>query len=265
MLHDIRMIEILPCQAHIWHFAPSDSSVAQGACFLNQEETARSARLHTPDAQKQFIHSRAFLRHVLSLYTGHAPHELAFATTATGKPYLAQNAAAVQFNLSHSHARAAVIVTQNMACGIDIEYLPKIDAAYFSLSDRIMSPQEQQHFRTLDMNGKRAFLAALWTIKEAYLKAIGLGLSYNSLTDLQIDWPERNVPGMNAPLIIDSNDPGATMRYCARTLHLNGRDADDYAGACVTDCNEREIMYFSATVESLSEFSAPITLMRSGQ
>lgn len=96
-----------------------------------------------------------------------------------GKPYLKNDN--IYFNISHSKDLIAIII-DNKECGIDIEYIDyerKID----KLIPRVLSPIEQLKFnKAVD---KYEYFYKIWTIKEAYLKYIGTGISFSTLATEQ--------------------------------------------------------------------------------
>lgn len=247
------MIKIPPHQIHLWHFIHPDAGqeidFAKG--FLVQAEIERSTKIRNPEVKAQFIYSRSFLRNVLSQYTEYEPKELSFATEDGGKPYIAQNTP-IRFNLSHTHSLSSIVVTDNIACGIDIEQSKKIGQDYLDLSPRFMNKCELEYFDTLDIVAKLSRFASIWTIKEAYIKTLGAGLSYN-LSDIHIDKLESF-----SPIIHDRNILSTQQSYSIIRLDLG----NDFVGACVIKSKADDNAYFSATINSLSAFTAPITLQR---
>ena len=93
--------------------------------------------------------------------------------TEHGKPYLSDYPD-LHFNLSHSEGITACIV-ENSECGIDCEavreYRPNVMKRAFSEKERAMIEAAPENERDM-------LFFTLWTLKEAYIKAIGKGLSY---------------------------------------------------------------------------------------
>ena len=151
------MIEITPQQIHLWHFLhPNDgqeSGIDVVDSFLDQTEIAKCTKIRNAEAKAQFIYSRAFLRNILSQYTGIKPKELSFKTGEWGKPHIAQNTP-IKFNLSHTHGLTSIVITNNIECGIDIEQTQKIGQDYLNLAPRIMDECELEYFNTLDAKPK---------------------------------------------------------------------------------------------------------------
>ncbi len=93
--------------------------------------------------------------------------------TEHGKPYLADYPD-VHFNISHSEGIAACIV-ENRQCGIDCE---KVREYRPNVMKRAFSEKEQALIEAAPENERDMLFFTLWTLKEAYIKAIGKGLSY---------------------------------------------------------------------------------------
>src|SRR5215469_7012517 len=169
-----------PEEVHVWR---TDLDAALGLIgplehVLSVDERQRATRFHRSLDRERFVLSRAFLREVLSVYVETDPAELQFAVAAGGKPALraAAGAEPVHFNLSHAEAIALLAVTAAGPVGIDIERV-RGDFEHNAIARQYFSAAEcQEYFRLGDGERPTAF-ARLWTRKEAYLKALGDGLS----------------------------------------------------------------------------------------
>lgn len=123
----------------------------------------------------RFAIGRCMLRTELALYTGLDKHALHFDYTPFGKPFLLYPHAPY-FNLSHSQD-LIVAAFSDYDLGIDIEF--ERDIRDDMITDLFFSPLEVQHLLSLPPQEKKSSFYSLWTYKEAYLKAIGLGMSYD--------------------------------------------------------------------------------------
>jgi 4'-phosphopantetheinyl transferase len=168
---------------HVWR-VPLDvaaSFVDRSYQTLSEDERERAAAISLESARAQFVVSRAVLRTILSRYVGTPPGELRFDYGPFGKPVLVPDREEVwkpvHFNLSHTKGLALVAVT-NREIGVDVECvdsrrLPdplQVAEQYLSADDCAVLGQLPAHLR------RTAFLT-IWTRKEAFAKAVGMGLS----------------------------------------------------------------------------------------
>lgn len=120
--------------------------------------------------------TRTLRRQTLADYLQVSPASLDFLIQPYGKPYLA-NFPKLQFSQSHSNDHWLLVVNQQqIAVGIDIEDKQRITAIE-PLARHILTENEFDQFQ--QTNDKQRFLLKLWTIKEAILKASGLGIRVN--------------------------------------------------------------------------------------
>ena len=207
-------------ETHIW-LARLGLSSAHGAADLgtlsaDEQERARSM---TDGPANQFLAGRALLRRVLATYLPCSPAQIEIACGPHGKPLLAGTAskANLHFNLSHSAGVAAVAIGSS-PLGIDIESLRDLSAPE-AIAARFFAPGEIRALRqSADAQRQRTFFA-LWTCKEAYLKALGGGIS-RGLASFEV---EINGQGQARLLRSDgTRDPGWTLRQLVLGSSLVG-------------------------------------------
>jgi len=145
---------------------------------INEEERARAARFLNPAHGDQFALVRGSLRCCLAAYLDIPANKIEFEFNQYGKPLIrpAQNAMALQFNVSHSHHMAVFVFTLRQRIGIDIEYMKPLKNMA-GLAQHVCSPGEWREFNALDGSQCEAAFFRLWTRKEAFIKANGQGLS----------------------------------------------------------------------------------------
>jgi 4'-phosphopantetheinyl transferase len=146
---------------------------------LADDESARAERFHFERDARRFVVARAVLRDVLGAYLGVAPRDVRFVYGPRDKPALAPpfDAAGVQFNVSHSGEIALYAVTLHRQVGVDVEQVrPLPDLAV--LAERNFSPTERGALLALPAARRPPAFFACWTRKEAYVKALGDGLSH---------------------------------------------------------------------------------------
>jgi len=82
----------------------------------------------------------------------------------------------LRFNLSHCAGLVACLVTLEVDVGVDVEDTQR-DLDRIGLADRFFSAEEAEDLRTFKGPAQRERFFAYWTLKEAYIKARGQGLS----------------------------------------------------------------------------------------
>jgi 4'-phosphopantetheinyl transferase len=164
---------------------------------LSAEEQQRAIRFRISEARQRFILARVMLRHQLGNASGVVPESLSFATGKHGKPYLDTPGLdhPPHFNLTHSGGLVALAIADDEV-GIDIENVRAIAMAQ-RLAHRFFSPEERKHVFELEGEARdRAFLR-IWTQKEAYLKATGLGVGM-PLRGVETEPNPAKPPGLRA-------------------------------------------------------------------
>ena len=155
---------------HCWQ---ADLTQPLDESCLSAAERARQARLRTPLLQRTYGRAHAFARQVLAGYAGVAPAHLAFGTDAHGKPTLAGGP---HFNLAYRAGRALLALSDAGPVGADVEATqPLADAG--ALVRQLFSMNEQAALAAVGPASWWPLFYRLWTRKEAYAKALGLGLT----------------------------------------------------------------------------------------
>jgi 4'-phosphopantetheinyl transferase len=150
----------------------------QLACLLSADEKARAARYQFEHLQKSFIVARGMLRIFLASYLDLQPEQLGFTYLPAGKPQLAENLKKrIYFNLAHSHEFVLYAFSPNRNVGIDIEHIRPIDDIE-QIAQRTFSAIENYELKRLPPEQILEGFFNCWTRKEAYIKAIGDGLSF---------------------------------------------------------------------------------------
>jgi 4'-phosphopantetheinyl transferase len=164
----------------LFYARPAD--VAQGpakaACeaILTGEERARRDRFVFEKNRVEFLATRALARTVLAAYTGLAREAVRFAIDAHGKPALDPAPPGLSFNLSNALTLVVCAVTDASSIGVDVEPLARADQVHRVASD-VFTTTERAELASLDAAGANRRAVELWTLKEAYMKARGLGMA----------------------------------------------------------------------------------------
>jgi 4'-phosphopantetheinyl transferase len=164
----------------IWS-APLDLSAALVDDFfatLSADERQRAARFGTEQLRSRFIAGRGRLRAILAQYLEAVPAEIQFEYEGRGKPALAKpwKSRGLHFNLSHSHGWALLAVADREV-GADVEQLRPMQNME-RLVERYFGDAEIAQWRQLPQDARPLGFFHGWTRKEAWLKAVGSGLSF---------------------------------------------------------------------------------------
>jgi 4'-phosphopantetheinyl transferase len=180
--------ESLGNEVHIWCLSVKSciDDISNLAETLSEDELVRAARFHSDRHKNNYIISHGSLRVLIGHYLNIEPQDLRFRHERSGKPSLDPHYHAdsdLKFNLSHSQDLSLFAFTFGCEIGIDCEHirqLPDADA----IVERFFSKQEIEYFTALPEDKKELAFFASWTRKEAYIKALGSGLSMplNSFT-----------------------------------------------------------------------------------
>ena len=196
--------------------------LARLVALLSVDERERMGRFHFEHHRQRYAAAHGQLRLILSAYLACSPTQLRFMTGHYGKPAL-QDGSDVCFNLSHAGDQMLVGVVRGRAIGVDIEQI-RPDFATTEIAASYFSSAEQGAFQAVpDAQKPQAFFNA-WTRKEAFIKAIGQGLSF-PLGDFDVTL----VPGEPARLLAVRGSTEEAARW-----QMWGWDAGDgYAAAVV--------------------------------
>jgi 4'-phosphopantetheinyl transferase len=153
----------------------SDSVLSEFEAVLSQDELARAARFRFEHLRRSFLVTHGAQRLLLGRYLRIAPANIRFIYSATGKPSISETSN-IRFNLSHSGDLALLAVTLDCDLGIDVEQtrsLPELA----NIAERYFSRDETSELMSLPAEQRERAFFACWTRKEAYIKAVGDGLS----------------------------------------------------------------------------------------
>ncbi len=143
---------------------------------LSSEERTKANSFVYEHLRRRYVLARGILRLLISRYIDISPETICFDYTFYGKPFC-KNAPDFHFNMSHSGDGLAYIFSFNHEVGIDIELINE-DLSLESLILQVMSPTERQEFHKLKDAQRLEFFYDTWTLKESFLKAVSIGLSY---------------------------------------------------------------------------------------
>jgi 4'-phosphopantetheinyl transferase len=229
------MTILSPAEVHIWTARLPSALPPDVATTLSREECARASCFYRTADRFRYVFAHAVLRDVLSRYLDCPPSDIRFGKNPFGKPFLDEtNGGRVpEFNLSHAGGLVLVGVCESRRVGIDVEEIRLMDDLS-SIAKSHYTPQECAFiFTQVPKNQARAFFRC-WTRKEAYVKALGEGLSIplNSFdTHMQ---PDPGISSHNRPRSAD----GASWQLADINV------PDGYMAAVAVETGMDRLVYF---------------------
>jgi 4'-phosphopantetheinyl transferase len=176
----------------------TDDQIGELLSLLSTEEKARAQRLKIAEKKNQFIITRGRLRQILGKYLNSDPRAFKFDYATHGKPYLEERwqGHEISFNVTHSHNYILIAMSLDHQLGIDIEKI-RHDRDHTALARRFFSKREQAELTTLSEEVKIRAFYSCWARKEAFVKAVGDGITYGLDTfDVSV-YPDVGKPSLN--------------------------------------------------------------------
>ena len=189
--------------------------------WLDAAELARADRFSFDRDRDRFINRRALVRAVLARYLESPPADIQIRVASHGRPELA-GGGDLSFNVSHSDGLALVAVAYGHSVGVDIERLRPVPDG-LELARGLFHQRELEALESVPESQRSAAFLAIWTRKEAIVKADGRGLS--------IPLDRFDV------LPLDGHDTGRPrgQRGNLPFVFTDLRASDDWIGAVVLD------------------------------
>ena len=175
-------LTLAPDEVHVWHASPEQIAqperLAQYESLLSAEERERQRRFVRPIDALHYLVAHALVRTALSQYADVAPQDWRFDSNKYGRPQVAEPAAArdLQFNLSHTTGLVACGIAWRREIGVDVEDLKRAELS-LNVADRYFSPPEAAELKSQPVERQPERFFEYWTLKEAYIKARGVGMS----------------------------------------------------------------------------------------
>lgn len=210
--------------------------VDSSAQLLSSEERERVSRFHGAADRNRFRVTHTAMRMILAQYLNVGPQELSFSSDIGVKPELASQFkdTGIQFNLSHSSELALLAVARGAKVGIDVERInPQFPID--EISERFFSAAEISTLNALPAEEKVEAFFSCWTRKEAYIKAIGKGLSV-PLDSFEVAFGSAR----SAALVAIRNNPAELSRWSMYELKVPA----GYKGALVVEGTVDRIRQF---------------------
>jgi 4'-phosphopantetheinyl transferase len=169
-------------EIHVWFAHPEHATnsarLDQYRSILSTQETTRYRRFHFPADRHRYLVSHALVRETLSKYIDIPPADWCFSHGEHGRPEIANPATpALRFNLTHTAGLAACVVTLSDDCGIDAEQIAERHNPV-GVAKRMFSEAETRELEQLEGQTYLEYFFTGWTLREAYVKALGIGISF---------------------------------------------------------------------------------------
>lgn len=168
-------------ELHLWRVSLNQPAEVYRACFdtLTPDESEKAGRFRFDRHRQQFVVARGALRAVLGHYLDRPPGQLRFAYSPFGKPEVEgeEGRDCLRFNLSHAEGVALIALTRGREVGVDVEAVRE-EFPGMEIAERFFSGREIETLRAMPEGARSAAFFLYWTRKEAYIKALGEGLSH---------------------------------------------------------------------------------------
>jgi 4'-phosphopantetheinyl transferase len=168
-------------EIHVWsqQLTRTQREIASFRRLLSADELERATRFRFENSRSDYIISRGTLRHLLGLYLSANAEDLRFEYSAYGRPGLHADThgRTLDFNVSHSGGIVLLGFSRGRRVGVDVEKIRR-DFETSEIAERFFSTAERDSLRLLPVEQRHEAFFRCWTSKEAFIKALGGGLSH---------------------------------------------------------------------------------------
>jgi 4'-phosphopantetheinyl transferase len=211
----------MTARVDIWHVrtdAVHDTRTLEVcAGLMAASEKTRHSRFVFERNRHEYLVTRGLARGVLATYVDRPPRELSFVLTEHGRPLL-EDSADVRFNLTNTVELVACAVSRGREVGVDAEPLARADDI-LEIATTVFTDGERQGLATLSLPARRRRAVELWTLKEAYMKARGLGMSL-PVEKIELVFPSEAEGGPTLRFFPPVDD--VPSRWTLSTLEIDG-------------------------------------------
>ncbi len=214
--------------------------------FLSADEYCRMMKFRFLKDKIRFGIGRYSLKLLLSTFEDSIPSFIVFEISKFGKPHLKDNPSKLQFNLSHSGKYLLIGIAKEYQIGVDTEvYNNTIN--HSTLANSVFSKSEQEALNSLENNKQMYGFYNCWSLKESFIKAIGLGLQ------IPLDLFSVKLDGSYAEnaLISTEWDPTLMDMLVSKNIFID----TDYSAAYTCHHSINEVFYFDLTPYLLSKLN----------
>jgi len=229
-------LQLSPGHIDLWsaHLDLPEEQIKVFAKTLDRDEIARAEKFNFPDKYCEYVVTRGLLRLALALVAKMEPEDFQFDYTEHNKPGLKKNdnPEGIAFNVSHSHDYALVAIGVNRNIGVDVEKVRE-SLDHEKLAQRFFSTAEYAALMQTPVLQRARVFYTIWTRKEAFVKAIGKGISFG-LSEFDVTTDE--------PALLKTHwDPEAALQWKMATIHME----ENYRAALVSDGGEFALRHWT--------------------
>lgn len=190
-----------PPNIDVWFYEPAACTEKADELIhtLSSDEQACAKNSRRRDG---YIKQKAALRRILSSYLAEAPHQIKLSKTAEGKPYI--EGEPLQFSVSHSQNLWVCAVGYTDSLGVDIECIKRV-RDLSGIATRYFHPDESAAFQLLGEAKQPSYFYSRWTLKEAFLKALGCGIA-GGLHHINIKTAERTSRATLSAALLEAHE-----------------------------------------------------------
>ena len=212
---------------HLWWLplTLNESQHQQALLLLNDAQRNKYQRRNTPILKERYLAGRYFLYTLLAHYTNVDAKTIILEYSRFNKPYLKANPQPIQFNYTDTNGYGLFAFSNTVELGIDVEQCSRT-GAFSSIVRKRFTDQEQEYVTNRQGNIDTQRFLAYWTRKEAYGKALGVGINFQmnqvnlhskdhtkQLTDPDWTLKQLNLPDQHIGCLVHQGHTPMTMSY----------------------------------------------------
>ncbi len=184
--------QLAPGDLHVWRAVIRGGATPEANEVLLPSERQQAARFQRAQDRARYVEARAMLRRLVARYSAAAPHEIEFRLGTHGKPEIRspRRAEGIEFNVSHSGDIVLLAFSLGIPVGVDVEALRSINNAT-ELASRYFSCSEREAVEA--SRDRAATFLQFWTLKEAYVKATGAGITALETVEVSLAPPGARI------------------------------------------------------------------------
>ncbi len=192
--HDV---SLSPSELHVWRawLDQDDHHQSDHQSLLSHAEIDVANKFFFARDRNRYINSRGILRCILGRYLSTEPHEITIDRGEHGKPLLEKSPYQMEFNLSHSRGLGIFVFAIGKRIGIDVEYIRPL-SDYEQIAKFFLTSNEMEALCQLPEEIRLQGFYKAWTRKEAFVKALGVGIG-NALHKFEVSVSPFEEPTIN--------------------------------------------------------------------